>query len=307
MSIPEKNASPGFINHPDISAIFWVAVTIIASSVEPIAVKTGYKASATPLQFVVIKALVGGILIVPLTRTFKWIGLKGVSKFLFVSLLYTLTTALVLIALNYISAVMVITIITTTPALVALINQAKGRDKLKLKFWIGFMIALIGIFLTFDISKVSLDISSCTLNFTGFFCVFASVATSAIYRTNLDDLTREYTPFGSSNYIFILNAIIVLMFIAPFTGPIDKSVWALGILIGFTGAIANIGFLAAIHLLGSTKISMLGVLQRPVVIIAVALILKESLNLIQIAGIILVIAGIQMATMKTIKIADDKR
>jgi multidrug transporter EmrE-like cation transporter len=41
--------------------------------------------------------------------------------------------------------------------------------------------------------------------------------------------------------------------------------------------------------------SVIGLLQRPLVILCAALILKEPLSAVQIAGIILVIVGIQMA------------
>jgi drug/metabolite transporter (DMT)-like permease len=145
-----------------------------------------------------------------------------------------------------------------------------------------------------------------SLNLFGIICAVASVVTSALYRTRMDDITKEFSPLTSSLYIFLLNGIIVSFCCLPWALSIPVRLIPLGVAIGVAGAVANVAFLSALHLMGSTRISIVGILQRPLVIIAVALILKESLSLIQIAGIILVLAGIQLATVKKKVSAEQK-
>jgi len=269
---------------------FIVSLCLISSSIEPIITKAGYRFPITPFQLLFIKFLVGGIVILPLTRKFEWIGFKGLGSMVIAGLLLMTTSWLVLLSLKYLTAIVVITIITTTPAFVGIVNQFLGKDVLGRKFWLGFFIAFIGILLSIEIHKVG----ELSFSFIGLLSVFVSVITSTIYRTRLDDLTKDYTPVMVSNYMFIIDALISICFL-PFVWPIPNVAIGIGLVIGIAAALANITFLWAIHLMGSTKMSIIGLLQRPIVIICAALILKEPLSLIQITGIVMVFIGIQMA------------
>jgi drug/metabolite transporter (DMT)-like permease len=294
MRTSEGAKGAGFIRNINSNPYFWVIVCLISSSIEPIVVKIGYRSAITPFQLLFIKAIIGGIAIIPLTGRWRLFRMKDVKPFAIATVLFTVTSAFLLLALKYLSAVMVITIITTTPALVALINQRRGREHLQKSFWTGFFLCMAGILLTLEINRPGAFL----MDLRGVLFVFASVFTSALYRTRMDDLTREFTPFTSSMYIFTLNAVLVTILFGPWVGSIPPATWPLGAAIGIAGAIANVGFLAALHLLGSTRISVIGILQRPLVIIAVAVILKESLTALQILGIILVLAGIQLASVR---------
>jgi drug/metabolite transporter (DMT)-like permease len=284
----------GLLQRLNESGIFWIMVSIVASSLEPVLAKVGYRGSATPLQFLFIKALVGGVAILPLTGAKYFLGFAAARHFVFITILFTVTTALFLTALKSISAVTVITVLTVTPALVALINQAKGNEILGFKFWSGFLLSLAGIVLTVEIYRAD----SLALNAAGALCLLAAMIGSATYRTTIDELTQRFSPRTCSLYIFVMNVFLSSLIAVPFMGPIHASVWPLGFVIGIAAAIANVSFLAAIHLLGSTRSSILGLLQRPLVIVAVALILREPLTLVQCLGIILTLAGTQLASVK---------
>src|SRR5687768_5992033 len=97
----------------------WVLLALFAASIEPIVVKLGYRGSVTPLQLLVCKNIFAAVVILPLTRSWQWIGLEKLKKVLSVSLLLLTTNGLVLFALKHLSAVTVVTIISTTPAFVA--------------------------------------------------------------------------------------------------------------------------------------------------------------------------------------------
>jgi drug/metabolite transporter (DMT)-like permease len=279
----------------------WVAAALLAASIEPVIVKLGYRAAATPIQLLFIKSIVGGILILPLTRKIHRIPLKSFKRILLASLLFLATNALVFLSLVHLSAIEVITITTTTPALVALVNQEKGRDKLSLKFWLGFILCFIGVLLTIEIYKGG----TLVLSSVGLLCAFSSVVGSTIYRTQMDEITADVSPIIASSYLFLINAVIALFFI-PWLGVIPGNIWVTGAWMGFAGAVANIAFLSAIFLIGSTRISIFSMLQRPVVILATSFILKEFLSPWQIVGILMVIIGIQWAkvTRKPVEIKE---
>ena len=269
-------------------------ICIVSSSIEPILAKIGYRYLVTPYELLILRFLVGGIVVLPLVKRYRWIGLKNTLGLLWLGLLLIATCGLVLLALKYLTAVVVITIITATPAFVAIVNQMLGKEILSKRFWIGFLLCFTGILLSIEIHRGTSN--SQTFNTIGLLCAFGSVVISTIYRTKLDDATRTFPPMQVSTYMFIMDAIVALFFL-PTLWPMSGKTWVIGSIIGIAAAIANISFLMAIYFIGSTRMSVIGLLQRPLVIICAALILKEPLSAVQIAGIILVIAGIQMATV----------
>jgi drug/metabolite transporter (DMT)-like permease len=282
------------MNNRNLVIIFWISVAILAASIEPIIVKLGYCGTATPMQLLVLKSLVGSLLILPLTRTWRWIGWRGVRTVLIVSLLLLTTNALTLFALKSISAVTVITVLTTTPAVVALLNQKLGRDILGRKFWLGFAMCLLGILLGLDMHELSFAA-------VGLLQIFGAVISSTIYRVRMEDTTAEFSPALVSTYIFLINGILTALFIAPWVGMPSSGTWVMGAWMGIAAAAANVAFLYALHLVGSTRISVVLMIERPVVILAAALILHEWLSIPQMIGVALVLLGIRFATVKRAK------
>ncbi len=273
------------------AAILWISLAIIAASIEPIVVKLGYAGKITPAELLVVKNITGAILIVPMTWTFgkmRWIGWKDMQKILAVALLLLCTNTLTLFALQSISAVLMITIVTTTPAFVALMNERMGRDVLAPTFWIGFILCFVGVLMGMNFSDI-------TFNTMGIAMIFGAVISSTCYRVQMESTTAEFSPALVSTYTFLINGVITLVFIAPFVGMPQQSSWGIGGWIGLAAAAANVAFLYALNLVGSTRISLLNMLQRPAMVVAAALVLHEPLTWTVVAGIALCTVGIQLA------------
>jgi drug/metabolite transporter (DMT)-like permease len=64
---------------------------------------------------------------------------------------------------------------------------------------------------------------------------------------------------------------------------------------GVASVLANIMFLRAVKILGSTRMSIFDLLQRPLVIVFAAIILGEQVTWTQAAGFVLVALGVRMA------------
>lgn len=269
----------------------WITATLIASSIEPIIAKMGYAANCTPLQLLCLKSIVGAMVICPLTRQNTWLGAAGLKSILPVALLLLCTSGLVLSSLKYIKASMLITIVTVTPAVVALVNQALGREILGTKFWIGFLMCATGLSLTAGSEFGSISIPGLAL-------ALLAVASSTTYRVLLEKVTREYKPSLVSTYIFLINGICMLPILPFISDGLPANIIASGIWLGMAAAVANVAFLYAISQLGSTRVSIISMLERPIVIGIAAVLLKEYLSIWQIAGIVLVITGVQLAKVK---------
>lgn len=292
-------AQPSQSNHR-VSAI-WVLVALFAASIEPIVVKLGYRGSLSPWQALAYKNIVAAFVIMLLTRSWSSITKDNLLRVFPVSLLLMCTYGLVLFALKFTSVVTVVTLISTTPAFVALVNHKKGRDTLTPKFWFGFALCFLGVLLTVD--AVSLGAHQVSL--VGVLCLVGAVISSTTYRTTIEHVTQTVPPKHLSTNIFFINGILSAVFILPWCGALTLQEFGLTTWMGVAAAVANFAFLTAIHLVGSTRMSIFDMLQRPLVIVFAAIILDEPFIPIQILGVVLVLLGIQMAKVQR-KVKSDK-
>lgn len=274
------------------AAVLWISLAIIAASIEPIVVKLGYAGNIKPTELLLVKNVTGALLIVPMTWSFgklRWIGFANLKKIMAVALLLFCTNALTMFALQSISAVLMITIVTTTPAFVALMNERMGRDVLAPTFWLGFILCFVGVVMGMNFSDIS-------FNTMGLVMIFGAVISSTCYRVQMESTTAEFSPALVSTYTFLIMGILTLIFITPFVGGIpQKASWGIGGWIGLAAAAANVAFLYALNLVGSTRISLLNMLQRPAMVLAAAVVLHEPLTWQTGLGIVLATIGIQLA------------
>lgn len=270
-----------------------IALCITASSVEPIAAKFCYTALIiTPFALLIVKFIAGGLISLPSIFLSKKMALRDICRIVPIAVLLILTTGALFLSLKDLSATMVITIITTTPAFVAFVNNARGRARLGKLFWPGFILCFAGIFLTLDISSFMSNMTLGTVR--GFAFAALSVAMSTMYRTRLEVITESYSSKLISAWMFVI-CLAISLGCLPFIGSVSKEGIFIGAGLGAAAVIANITFVKSIQLLGSTRMSIISLIQRPVVIFLAAFLLKEPLTAIQIIGIIMVIIGISIA------------
>ncbi len=275
------------------SATLWIGLTLFASAAEPLIVKFAYQGSATPLQLTILKLIFGGVLIAPIYRKIYWIGIDGLRKIVVPAILYVTTYGLIYCSLVSMPASSVITLISSTPALVALINQRRGHERATARFWFGILACFIGIILTIDAFGVSFRDQS----LLGAALALGSVVTSALYRTRMDFVTKRIEPIVVSGYLFAINAVFGLISL-PFFLPVPSEILPVAFITGLIAAVANVAFLSALRLVGSTRISVLTALQRPIVVLAAALIFAEPITYLQVIGILLVLIGVQFGRIK---------
>jgi drug/metabolite transporter (DMT)-like permease len=277
----------------EAAVTLWLTAAIFAASAEPIIVKLGYAAGVQPLQILVLKNCFAAAVVLLLTGKFVWVGVKQLPRLALLAFLLFCTNGLILLSLTLSPAVVVMTVVTTTPALVAIINSSLGRDKLTARFWAGFALCLLGVVLM-------LEVKSLTGNPLGILAVITAVITSSIYRVQMETACKAINPLVVSSYQFPINVLlcIPLMFITPTIGPEAVKV---GAIVGSAAALANIAFLSAMAIIGSTRVSIISLLQRPLLLVLAILVLREPASALQLLGIALTIAGVQLAQVKRSK------
>lgn len=275
--------------------VLWVTLALLGSSVEPIIVKLGQNNQIPSFQLLVLKLLCGGILFVPLYRKFRIHSMPMFRRLLFVSLLAMGTNYCVFLSIENLSVPFVITLLATTPIFVGLLNHIQGRVILRREFWLGFIAVFIGILISVDYTQSSFS----SFSAIGFFYALMSIFGSTTYRTSVQKLCEEIDPLQISIFIFMINGVFALMLL-PWIGDVKNDTWPIVIWLGLAGAIANIAFINAIHVLGATMTSLITLLQRPLVILIAAFVLNTTLSVLQVAGIVLVIVGVKFAKVDKI-------
>jgi drug/metabolite transporter (DMT)-like permease len=278
----------------------WILLALTAASIEPIIVKLGYQLGASTWQLIAYRNVFAAAAILCVTGIgawsgkaprLRWLGWRDIRLVATVAVLLLITNGLVLLALKHMSAVSVITVVTTTPAFVAIVNQYRGRDVLGLRFWVGFAACFLGVLL----SVGALDAVVQSFSLLGVGALVLAVASSTTYRTRLEYVTRQVAPRDVSIYIFAINALLSSLLIMPWVPGLPTPAVPMTAWIGVAAAIANLAFLSAIKIVGSTRMSIFDMLQRPLVIVAAALLLQEPLTWLQMCGVALVLVGVPMA------------
>lgn len=274
---------------PEKNAIFWVTLALLGSSIEPLIVKYGLQQGFQSSQLMVWKLIIGGLCFLPFVLKEKLPASKNLNKLIVISILAILTNYSIFLAVGYLPVTLVITLISTTPIFIAIVHSLQGRVILKKEFWPGLVLVLIGVGLC-----VSLKFDRIEGSYRGLIFIITAILGSIIYRSKVDILCQEMKPLSISTYIFIINACIALTAL-PFIAPVTFSAAPIVGWLGIAGAIANVGFIYAISILGATRTSVITLLQRPMVIILGAFIYNESLTVYQLIGIALVATGIWLA------------
>ncbi len=271
----------------------WIVAALVLGAAEPIVVKYGYRGGLGPYQFFIIRNIAGALTLTPVFAYF-WLRrlehVKTVKPVIPIALLLMITSLCTILALRGLTAVTVLTVVTSTPALVAIINEKLGRDILGKKFWLGFWLCFAGVVLSMPFDNYSGD-------WLGTIAVIIAIFTSGFYRVKMDEITLKHSPIYISAACFVVLGSISLICL-PFIGKISTYDICYGVIVGISAALANLAFIKSLSLVGATRISVITMIQRPAFILIAALILREVPTLLQLFGIILVVAGVNFAKVK---------
>lgn len=291
----ESGSTAELMTKATLEPAFWVLMVLLATAVQPILVKLGYRGDASPLQLLVMKNLVSALAVFIYIKHFRLISFDKLGKIGRISVLLLGINGLSLVALQHLPAVIVVTCTTTVPVFVAACNAKMGREQLSPSFWPGLIICGCGVLLAVAAPQAFLSGHLPSGDVWGYLAVAGAICCAVTYRVNMETLTADFSPQLLVIWAFWINAAVVALGICPWVPFISSASLPLGLAIGLSAAIANMAFLWSIKLVGSTLISVLGLLQRPIIILATAFLLGEVLHLSQWLGIALVLAGLPLA------------
>lgn len=281
----------------DYSTI-WISLVVIATAVQPILVKLGYRVELDALQLLLMKNLLSALIVLPFVRSFRWLSKDEFWRIARISVLILGINGFSLLALELLPAAIVVTLTTTVPVFVALVNIILGREHNSCKFWLGLGISLLGVVLVTQIVTAIIDGKVVISSWLGVLFTFAAISCAVTYRVNMEKLTHTFEPKLLWIWCFWINAVVIFILALPFVSMPKIEALPLATGVGLSAAIANSAFLWAIRSVGATSTSVFQLLQRPFILVCTAFILGETLSPLQWLGAGLVIIGVSLARPK---------
>lgn len=210
------------------------------------------------------------------------------------------------IALTYTMASNVGVIVSTAPFFTAILTHIlmKGEERLSIFFFIGFAVAMTGIFIiSFNGSKMELSPRGDILALlAGLVWAFYSVITKKIssYGYNTILTTRRIFIYG---ILFMIPAMLFFDF-SPDLSAITKPLCLFNIIYLSLGASALcfVTWNFALKFLGPVRTSVYIYIQPAITIIASAVILKEPVTFLSALGAVLTVTGLFISEYRSKKI-----
>jgi drug/metabolite transporter (DMT)-like permease len=179
----------------------------------------------------------------------------------------------------------------TTPIFIGLISLALRLERLASAFWIGAMVTFGGVAL---IAVANGGVGS-SLN--GTLMAIATALTWAFYTVTIAPLMRRYSPFRISALVLAIGWVPLALVSIP---QVSEQHFSFGwkVWLGFGYAIVgplfltNILWFTAIDRVGASRASLFANLQPFFAVFFALILLSESLHTLEIAGGVLIFAGI---------------
>jgi drug/metabolite transporter (DMT)-like permease len=180
----------------------------------------------------------------------------------------------------------------TTPIFIGLISLAFRLEQLASAFWIGAAITFGGVAL---IAVANGGVGS---SLDGTLIAIATALTWACYTVTIAPLMRRYSPYRISALVLAIGWVPLALVSIPQLGEQQFSSFGWKVWLGFGYAVVgplfltNILWFTAIDRVGSSRASLFANLQPFFAVFFALILLSESLHTMEIAGGLLIFAGI---------------
>ncbi len=210
------------------------------------------------------------------------------------------------LAVNYTSAPVGGILLATMPVHVVILSLIFRLERPRLLAVAGVLLTIAGLtVITLSSNQGTIAGETTVLGVVLF--IFAELG-FAIYSTFLRPYMRKYSPLQITGAAMAVSTVIYIIWYFPYVRTIDvtsltPTAWWTTAFSGLLPLIfANVLWNIAIKHIGSTQASVYGNLPTLFVLLFSALILGELLNSIQLAGSLIVLAGVIMVQVRPVRI-----
>jgi len=236
-------------------------------------------------------------------RSFR-IARNDVWLVLFAALMIFVNQICFVYGIKLVHASTVALLLGTTPIFIGLISLALGLEHLAKAFWIGATITFGGVAL------IAIANGSVGSSLNGTLIAIATAATWACYSVTIARLMRRYSPFRISALVLAIGWVPLALVSIPQVSTQEFSFgWKVWLGFGYAVVgplfLTNILWFTAIDRVGASRASLFANMQPFFAVLFALVLLSESLHALEIAGGVLIFAGIAFERLTRRPLAAD--
>ncbi len=266
----------------------------ILSTIVKVAMKHGYTSAEAITSQYLFGFFLAFILFILTQRTLPKLTKSGALTLLIAGVLTAITGSVYGQSLNYLPASLAVVMLFQFTWIGLFMNCiVKKRlpsriELISLAFLVAGTILAAGM-LDVDLSQIAWQGWALGLTAAFSFAAFLQVSSRPI--EGVTTITRTFI-------LSFVALVVISIFLSPeilWNGQITAGLWKYGLVLGLFGIIFPILLFAiAAPKVGGALVSILSAMELPVAIIVSVIVLKESLTLVQVGGIILVLIGMSL-------------
>ena len=256
-----------------------------------------------PLSYATVRYLLAGIIFVVLTlgaeRTLR-IERRHVWVLAFAAVVLWLNQISFVLALDATTASTIGLLIGTIPIFAAIFGLVLGRERLTTRFWVAAAISFAGVALVAIGSA-----GHVSGGWGGILLGLVTGATWAAYSVAVAPLMETYSPLRVSAVVIPVAWVLIALVGLPDTTSqdwgLDWKIWVLLVLATLGPLVlTNILWFHSLHRIGPARATLAANLQPFVAALVAVVLLSESLGLLEVAGGLLIAAGIVAARRRVV-------
>jgi len=279
-----------------LAAVAYALLPILAKVIyadpvlEPLDVLTWRFMFAAPAVWIAVKLIRPA----PQPPDFSRVKMMGMG------VIFACIAACAFFALKIVSASLYTALLYTYPAMVAILSAMLG-ERLPVRGWVALGITLIGVLLTIPADSGVETVSAPLIGII--FCLFNAFLYAIYLVINGRLLKGQGQAAAHISLWSITGALLALIVVSPFHGltlPTLPSAWAgLAALGVISTVVPSFAMLAGVARLGAARASILST-SEPILTVILALILlpKEEMTVIQLLGGVLIIISVIVLEMR---------
>ncbi|GAX88984.1 DMT family transporter [Effusibacillus lacus] len=220
------------------------------------------------------------------------------SLFVLGGVFYTLQSTFYYHSITYIPASLAAFLFYTSPIFVAVLNLLISKERMAKPVIAATGLSIFGLFLLFGASFG-------VINVYGVVLAFLSAVVYSFYIVVGHSVVKQLSPVVTSAFIALFASVslfLIGMFLGEIDFRIDIKVWGFVLtIVIFSTIVAMFSLFRGLDLIGSTKASVLSMVEPLVTSLCSALFLSETLTWMQVLGGLIVLSGSMLIVLTPAK------
>jgi len=296
------------------TGIIFVLLGALAIGIMPSAAKVAYQEGANPMAAIVVRSLIGVIGIgtyMGLVGIRFGVGWNTVRYSSFSGAMQSLSSLGIMFSLAYMDVSPSVLIVFCFPFIVAAFTHFYGGSRISGIVLICFCVAIVGLALVLGVRGSSVSLTGILFAVIGMVSTAAMVLSVAKLSSRIGAIPANFFMTGWTSVYFL-----IVVAVGPVIGLIDEPVlpetargWVALFGVGVSFTLGYVLFFIGAAIIGSTRASMLSIMEPVLIILTAMVLVDERLSSIQWVGLLLVIislAVIELPGRKRAKVTISK-